>query len=129
MKKSFELLNIELSEAAIADAKNFGLEAKLEKQEDKTFIAFESKADYGSEKEESVSYEGVYSIMKSVYSEFEYQLKWIKEDLSYTRELFYKHMEGHLPSIKDVGKMQGAIDKLGLGDSYEVKKAQVYIQY
>ena len=55
MKKSFELLNIELSEAAIADAKNFGLEAKLEKQEDKTFIAFESKADYGSEKEESVS--------------------------------------------------------------------------
>jgi hypothetical protein len=33
---------------------------------------------------------------------------------------------GHLPAILDVGKLQKAIDTLGLGDSFEIQKKVIY---
>lgn len=63
--------------------------------------------------------------------------KWEFEDLKYTvnflqrqidslNEALYRHSEGHLPAILDVGKLQKAIDVLGLSDSFEVRKKVIY---
>lgn len=130
MKQKF-LISEASSQSALADAKNFGLSAKLEKQDDQLFISYESKASYGEteEKKEGPSWDDYYNLSKSLYSEMQYQLKWIREDLNWYSQALNKHQEGHLPPIKDVGKMQAAINTLGIGDSYEVKKAAVYIQY
>lgn len=126
----FELLNPEISEAALKDAPNFGLSAKLLKQEDKTFVEYESKAYCENPvAPTNPTWDDFYSLSKSMYSEMEYQLKWIREDFKYMAEAFYKHQEGHLPPIKDAGKLQAAINTLGMGDSYTVRKAEVYVTY
>ncbi len=140
MKQSFKILNSEIAEAAIKDAANFGLVATLENKDNETIISYESKADMMApnegDKEESdccckdcCKMCDVSAMISSVYSEMNYQLKWLREDMRYYNQQFISHMEGHLPAIKDAGKMQAAINTLGMGDSYEVKKAAVYVQY
>lgn len=129
--KTFSLDNLELATAAVEDAKNFGLKAFLKTEEGKPVVSFESIADaYGEKEEKPCCMSDVYNVMRSLSSEYEYQLKWIREDLSYMREALYKHTSsGHLPPIQDAGKMKEALKKLGLGDSYEVKTPEVYVQY
>lgn len=126
----FQLSTLELAEAAIQDAKNFGLSAKLVKQDDQTFIEFESKAYCDTPTPPTnPTWDDYYALSKSVYSEMQYQLKWIREDYQYLSREFFAHQKGHIPAILDVGKLQAAIDTLGIGDSYQVKKAEVYITY
>ena len=122
-----------MAEAAVQDAVNFGLSATLVKADDQTFVEFESKADSYGEKEcckpEPVSKEDLYMFMNSVMSEVNYQLKWVKEDISWLNKAFNEHQKGHIPAVVDVGKMQKVIDALGLGDSYKVEKMSVYVSY
>jgi len=40
-------------------------------------------------------------------------------------DMFYEHTKGHLPPIKDAGKMQEALRAIGLGESFEVRKPTV----
>ena len=127
--KKFSLQNLELAQAALEDAKSFNLSASIEQKDGEISIAYESPAMCENKESKAVSMEDIYAVMKSYSSEYEYQLKWMREDMNYTRDIFYKHMEGHIPSIKDAGKLQAAINILGLGDSFEVKKAQIYVQY
>jgi hypothetical protein len=129
--KTFSLDNLELATAAVEDAKNFGLKASLKTEEGKSIVSFESIADaYGEKEEKPCCMSDVYNIMRSVASEYEYQLKWMREDINYMREALYKHTSsGHLPAIQDAGKMKEALKKLGLGDSYEVQTPTVYVQY
>lgn len=125
----FQLSTLELSEAAIKDAKNFGLSAKLVNEDGQNFVEYESIAYSEPVAPTNPTWDDYYAWSKSVYSDMQYQLKWIREDYKYLAEAFYKHQEGHLPPIKDAGKLQAAINTLGMGDSYEVKKAAVYVSY
>lgn len=132
---------MELAEAAVKDAVNFGLSAVIEESDGRISIAYEApaacsdkeaKAEDGEdgEEEDSLSAEDVYNIVRSVYNSYEYELKWLREDISYMREAFYKHANnGHLPAIGDAGLMKKALKNLGLEDSFEVKTPSVYVQY
>ena len=129
MKKTFTLLNLELVNAAVKDAENFGLTASVEEKDGQQVIAFESKA-LCEEKKDYASYQDVYSIVQSMASEFEYQLKWMREDQAYVREAFYKHVNnGHIPAIADAGTMKKVLKSLGLSDSFEVRTPSVYVEY
>lgn len=128
MKKKFSLSNMELAKAALADSSNFNLSASIEEQEGSISIAYECASPVTREST-SVCWDDVYSIVRSAASEYEYQLKWLREDMNYTREAFYKHLQGHIPSINDAGQMEKALKVLGLGDSFSVQKPVVYVQY
>jgi hypothetical protein len=127
MKKKFSLQTMEMAEAAVKDAPNFGLSAKIEQDDGEISVAYECKSE--TAEKESLSMENVYSIVRSVYSECEYQMKWLREDLGYMRQSFAAHMKGHLPAVLDAGKMEGAIKALGLADSYNVSKPTIWVEY
>ena len=127
MKKKFSLQTMEMAEAAVKDAPNFGLSAKIEQDDGEISVAYECKSE--TVEKESLSMENVYSIVRSVYSECEYQMKWLREDLGYMRQSFAAHMKGHLPAVLDAGKMEGAIKALGLADSYNVSKPTIWVEY
>jgi hypothetical protein len=38
----------------------------------------------------------------------------------------YDHQKGHLPAIKDAGMMEDCLKKMGLGNSFEVRKPVIY---
>ncbi len=129
MKKILEFVNVDVAKAAVEDASNFGLTALFETVDEKPTLSFESKASLCCEAPATPSIEDFKNFVSYVNSELEYRLKWMREDLAYASQRFNQHMEGHLPPIKDAGKLQAAINTLGMGDSYEVKKATVYVQY
>lgn len=133
MKKKFSLYNMELAEAALKDAVNFGLKASIEKNGEEICIAYESPSDPSEKEDDDESEdmkEEIYSMIKYVRGEFEYQMKWMREDMAYMRQDLYKHMNnGHLPAISDAGMMKKVLKSLGLEDSYEVKTPAVYVQY
>jgi len=126
----FQLSTLELSEAAIKDASNFGLSAKLIKEDGQNFVEYESKAYCDTPTPPAnPTWDDYYALSKGIYSEMQYQLKWIREDYQYLSKEFYAHQKGHIPAILDVGKLQAAINTLGIGDSYQVRKAEVYVTY
>lgn len=118
---------MELAEAAVKDAPNFGLSATIEQENGEISVAYEVKSEY--EEKEPLSMENVYSIVRSMYSESEYQIKYLREDMGYMRESLSKHMRNHLPSIADAGKMKAAIKALGLEDSFQVATPVVWVEY
>lgn len=127
MKKKFSLQSMELAEAAVKDAPNFGLSATIEQENGEISVAYEVKSEY--EEKEALSMENVYSIVRSMYSESEYQMKYLREDMGYMQKSLAKHMIGHFPSITDAGKMEVALKALGLADSYNVSKPTIYVEY
>ena len=131
--KKLKLASQEIAELAANDAENFGISASVQKDGDDFFVEYSQvKASYGEEKEdeeEDEANEKEYYKYKAAIQDFEWVLKWMKEDMEYTRKAFYQHLEGHLPPIKDVAKLQNAIDILGLGDSFEVAKKTIYVEY
>jgi hypothetical protein len=130
MKKSFSLQTMELAEAAVKDAENFGLTASIEKNGEEISIAYDSPAMVSDKPEQYMTTAEAYSMMKNYASEYEYQMKWMREDLGYMRENLFKHINnGHLPAISDAGMMKKALKSLGLEDSYEVKTPAVFVQY
>jgi hypothetical protein len=130
MKNKFQISEAS-STAALEDAKNFGLLATLEKEDENLFIAYESKAycDAPCDKPTNPTWDDYYALSKDLYSEMQYQLKWLREDINYYSQAWREHQVGHLPKILDAGKMQAAINTLGIGDSYTVRKAEVVISY
>lgn len=130
MKKKFSLQTMELAEAATKDAPNFGLSASIEEKDGEISIAYDSPAMCDNKETKAVSMEDVYAVMRSVASSYEYELKWLREDMSYTRDAFFKHVNnGHIPAILDGGIMKKALKSLGLEDSYQVSIPTVFVQY
>jgi uncharacterized membrane protein YkoI len=130
MKKKFSLQTMEMAEAAVKDASNFGLSASMEEKDGEISVAYESPAMCGDKETKAVSMEDVYAMVSSVAREYEYQLKWMREDMSYTRDTLYKHVNnGHIPAITDAGIMKKALKSLGLEDSYQVSTPTVFVQY
>ncbi|MDB4314425.1 hypothetical protein N9955_00070 [bacterium] len=122
---------MEVAEAALEDAKNIGLNAKIEQEDDQIFVCYESKAYSDSDKTISgdEAFNAACSMMRAYADEFAYQMKWVREDLAYFEKSFYEHKKGHLPSISDAGKMEGALKALGLGDSFRVDKPSIRVDY
>jgi adenylate cyclase class IV len=90
---------------------------------DELLAAVEELKAYCCEKETDVSCDCTYRL-----SETENVLRWLREDLNYLRESFYKHKEGgHLPPITTVEQLSRALKVLGLEEEYEVKKKQIYL--
>lgn len=57
-------------------------------------------------------------------------ISYIHTRINYLQEDFYhytsQHQKGHLPPITDAGKLEEALQKMGLGDSYQVIKPVVF---
>jgi hypothetical protein len=66
---------------------------------------------------------------RGVISEMDYRFKWMNESVAECRKMYYDHLMGHLPTIKDAGKMKAALKALGLEDSFEVRKPSVIIEW
>jgi len=90
---------------------------------DELLAAVEELKAYCDQKEVNVSCDCACRL-----SETESVLRWLREDLNYLKESFYKHKEGgHLPPITTVEQLSRALNVLGLEEEYEVKKKQIYL--
>lgn len=61
-----------------------------------------------------------------IHSRVDRVVEMIYELYENSYEKWADHMKGHLPNTLSPGEMKKAIDKLGLGDSYEVQKRYVF---
>ena len=130
MKKTFKLQTMEMAEAAVKDAESFGLTASLEEVDGEISVGYCSPEACSTDKAaSSPTWDDVYAIARNVANEYEYQLKWLREEVDYMQERFSKHTNGHIPAILDSGQMEKALKVLGLGDSFVVQKPVVWVQY
>lgn len=131
MKRTITFLSKEIALAAVQDAPNFSIaDACLQENDGKIEVSFALCDLHDEDKAPaSVTWADMDSLYSAVRREMEYEMKWLREDLNYYFRKFEEHMKGHLPPILDAGKMEGAIKALGMSDSYEVKKVQVFVQY
>jgi hypothetical protein len=124
MKHKIGFLNIETATAAVDDAKNLGLSANMIQERGEFAVEFESMASYEASRSEPTT-----ENLRSLMSEIDYRFKWMSESISEYRKMYYDHLVGHLPAIKDAGKMKEALKALGLEDSFEVRKPSVTIEW
>jgi hypothetical protein len=131
MKQKINFFNKETAEAALAEAKAIGWSAEIVDGDGGAVLEYESLASYADEPEKSkaASEEEMYNIYRSLSQEMEYRFKWMNENIDGVRKMFFDHAIGHLPPIKDAGKMSAALKSLGLEDSFEVRKPSVYIEW
>ncbi len=128
MKKTFRLETMEMAEAAVKDAENFGLTASLKNVDGEISVAY-CAAEPCQAEEKAVCMADVYNVARALANEYEYQLKWLREDVQSMRDQYYKHLSGHIPAILDSGRMEKALKTLGLDDSFVVQKPVVWVQY
>lgn len=118
------------------------LDSSLEEKDGKFYVEY-SIADYSQdtcEKNKADDGEECEFIKKddlrcmfSAFSQYllkevQYQMNWVYSELEYLEERFYNHKKGHLPPINGAEKMQNALDALGIGQDYEVRKPVVWVQ-
>ena len=115
--------------AALEDAKNFSINDVLLRENDGQIEISFGSYECCEEKPVAVTWADLDSFYSAIRRDTEYEIKWLREDMNWTLKRFTDHLKGHLPPILDAGKMQGAIKALGMDDSYEVKKASVYVEY
>lgn len=138
MKQTINFLSKEVALAAIEDAVNFGLKAKLVEQDSNIILQYESslaneigmmeKEDDDDEDSED-SYSNLKMIMSDMQNQLSYQIKWMREDLAFMQKQFSEHLMGHLPAIKDATKMEEALKSLGLAKSFEVRKPSISVDW
>lgn len=135
MKFSFKSKDKKLAESFQASLKTERqIESSLEKRGEE-FVVEYSTADIGGMTREEccdkpVSKQEMYDLVSSMYSsmcaELNYRTDWMSREIRATNEFIYNHLNGHLPAIKGAEKMQKALDVLGIGADYEVKKPVIY---
>lgn len=67
--------------------------------------------------------------MQDFMNSVEARLRWMQEDMNYSLNAYRDHLNGHIPAIKDAGRMNDVLKKLGLDDAFEVEKHRVFVQY
>jgi len=90
--------------------------------------------DYSDRPEGSVtsSYEideKIARCMEGMSSSINKELSWMNQRIDYLAKALYEHKEGHLPNPQTPSQMQTAIETLGMGEDYEVKKRTIYASY
>lgn len=55
-----------------------------------------------------------------------YEMNWIASEIRYLENAFYRHQNGHLPAIEGAGKMERALETLGIKEDYEVEKKRIF---
>jgi hypothetical protein len=124
----FQISDKQIALAAVEDAKNFGLLAQLEEADGQNLVSYEKAEAYSIPSSPTPT--DIECCVRDICSSYQYELKWLSEDMRSLRERFFKHeMDGHLPPIKDAGQMKKALKSLGLEDSYNVQTPTVYVQY
>lgn len=98
-----------------------------------SFAEMKIEIECENEEEDSVSKEDLEDVTEMLFSNLDYiyslignlsERIWKTEDKCY--EIYYKHLQGHLPPILSVEQLQKAIDTLGIGGDYEVQKKTIY---
>ena len=65
--------------------------------------------------------------MEYAMEELKYEVKYLRSELNYVYSSFAEHCQkGHLPPVIGAGKMQKALDALGISDDYAVEKKFIY---
>ena len=54
------------------------------------------------------------------------RIDWAREEINNMFNMFYRHMEGHIPAIVGADKMNTALEALGLANDYKVEKKTIY---
>lgn len=127
MKQSFNILNEAVANAAIEEGKELGLNPSLENVADGFEISYASCMNH--KEEEAKSEYMTYADMENYHKSMSYEMKFMREDIAYMYKGLAEHKKGHLPAIKDAGKMKEALETLGLGDSYDVQKPTISVSY
>lgn len=110
-KRSETLTKLEASVKIIADAADMiGVDPKEEEMdEDDMMVQAQIR---------SLAY-ALNDIVRSI--------EYLRQDIDSMYKILFSHMEsGHLPAVKSAEQMARAINKLGLGDEYEVQKKMIY---
>lgn len=70
-------------------------------------------------------------VMRAIYAELEYMYSQMMQEVSYLYNSLYnfthEHLKGHLPPIKSPSAMEGALNALGIGEDYEVRKPTISV--
>ncbi len=67
--------------------------------------------------------------MQDFMQSVEARLKWMREDMDYSLREYRDHLKGHIPAIKDAGRMNDVLKKLGLDDAFQAEKQRVFVEY
>jgi hypothetical protein len=77
------------------------------------------------------SFNDVHEMISSYSEYYERELRYMYKYMSRIQGEMYSYMweheKGHLPSINDAGRMEKALNILGLGESYEVRKPTISV--
>jgi hypothetical protein len=121
MEKKLEFSN---KEVATLFCDHMKIKGSIEEQEDGTAILAycydcespqtEAKAEYSRE------------AIEAVYDYMSYKCEYINDRIDYLARAFYEHTENHIPNPQTPSQMQQAIDAMGMGEDYEVKKRTIY---
>lgn len=122
----FCLLNEEVAVAAVEEGNKLGFQASYSKNEDDKFIV--SYASYNDKSEGQSIYmpKDEFDYYRSAMT---YEMKYLREDINQLWKTFRLHEAGHLPPIKDAGKLEAALKTLGLEDSFNVSKPTIWADY
>lgn len=71
--------------------------------------------------------ERVYSAICQMEGYIDRRMEYIHDRIDRLYKLHAEHSNGHLPSIKSASQMETALQNLGLGNEYEVKKGVIYV--
>ncbi len=88
-------------------------------------------SDFEKPSEANLTPSEVWDIVRSnndrFYEEMEIMYRYVSRVEDEMYEMYYNHIQGHLPKIKDAGKMEEVLEKIGLGNSYEVRKPVISV--
>ena len=128
MKKTFKILSEAVAQSAVDDGNKLGFQAESSQLEDGTYeISYASSYDEPTTQEETAK--PTYDDLGYMRKEFAYEMKYMREDMAYMSQSLMEHKKGHLPPFADAGKFKAALETLGLGESYDVRKPTISVEY
>lgn len=103
---------------------------RSEEQEDGSVILAYNYDEPACEKVEACDIDDrIYQAISEVGSYYDRRIDYIHERIDYVARAMSEHNKGHLPAIKSTSQMETALEKLGLGNEYEVKKNVLWVDY
>ena len=118
--KEFKFPN---KETAKIFAETLGVEGETSEKNGEVIFA------YSDEKSSAtISQDDLYSSLNSVYRYMDSRCDEMYRRMDRLVRAFAIHQRNHLPSPKSASQMQKAVDALGMGEDYEVKKGVIYVE-
>lgn len=67
----------------------------------------------------------VHQELNCIHNELQFYFSYLMDELDYIYSRFLEHERGHLPPFKTPSQLENALEKLGMGDDYEVYRPMI----